>query len=274
MLTQQLNNILKKLTLNKKQQYAIYSTIVSFVAFYIVYKSLYFNFIYLLLLAAVVTGSVLISNWGNLSRYNVFFAVFLPFILFSGYILTFTFFPNLSLILKIIFSVGYAGVFYLLSLMLNIFLVVDKKKELIPLYRVAVTWSEVLTALVTVPVLAGVFKLNTSFFIQSSIACILAIFFSMFIFWIRHFDPEIKSLRVGEIIILSTFVGFIVTSFSVGISFFPTEAFLRALAVSTVLMFGVGFITEYLKNSLNRVFLLRNLVIVLIFLVLLILFRP
>ncbi len=219
-------------------------------------------------------AAVILVNWQNINKQNLSFVLLLPVILLSGYILSFRYFPNLSLFIKIAFSVGYASIFYLMLLMQNVFLVVDKKGELIPLYRVAVTWSEVLIALLSVPILAGVFKLDTNFFIHGLIAAFLALFFTIYVFWIRHFDPEIKLIRVGDAAVLSLFTAYIVFAYTVSVSFFPTEAFLRALCVSTVLMFGINMVAEYLKNTLTRAFLIRSFLITLLFTFLMIVFHP
>ncbi|NMB91560.1 hypothetical protein GYA37_01780 [candidate division WWE3 bacterium] len=262
-----------RLELERKHKYLIQS-LLSCVFIYITTQnvvSLTKWHIGVLMVILVVSGSY-VSHYPNIHKENFLVSVLMPLGVLSGALLSLHFFPNLSFIFKLLVIAFFGFVYYLVSLSDNIFLVVHDREETIPLYRVAVTWSQILQVVVAIPLFAGIFKINTNAFVQ----CFLVSFFSFlcayYQLWIYQFDQDAKRTGVGEILFLSfsTFFFMYVTTFAV--SFFPTEAFLRASFSSSVLLFALSYISGHLKNEISRKMIVGYLVIILVSLITLLVF--
>jgi len=74
--------------------------------------------------------------------------------------------------------------YYLINLVNNIFLVVEEKADIIPLYRVALTWSQILLIIVSIPLFAGIYKLNVSPLLQAGYVGLLSFSFTLYFFGI------------------------------------------------------------------------------------------
>jgi hypothetical protein len=230
------------------------------------------SFKILLMLGFVAVASV-ITHFPNVKFNNIVFGVILPFQLFLGTLLFLTFYPNLSSAFKIVVVVGFSVIYYLVSLMDNIFFVVQDREEQIPLYRVAVTGIQILTVIVAIPLFSALFKFNLNVLVQSFLVFIFSVLFGIYQFWGLHFDKDLKVVRVGELAVLNLFVGFLATAANMSVSFFPTEPFIRALYVSSVLSFGLGYVHGHLKNDINKKGLLMFIAIILIFFFVLLTFK-
>ena len=88
------------------------------------------------------------------------------------------FFPNISLIFKLSAIVAFSFLDYVILLINNVFLVIEDREEVIPLYRVAVTWSLILQIIVLIPLVASVYKFNVSSFYQAAAVAVLSFFYS------------------------------------------------------------------------------------------------
>jgi hypothetical protein len=154
----------------------------------------------------------------------------------------------------------------------NVFLVVHDRGELIPLYRAAVTWSLILIVIIAIPLFSGLFKLPFNPFFHVVAATISAFLFSMYQIWISKYDDDAKGMGVGEAILISFKVSFMVLTALITTMFIPSESFLRAIFVASALMFGLNYANSYLKNTTSKTMLAEYFFISLIFLFLLILF--
>jgi len=222
----------------------------------------------------LVFSGVLISHYPGVTKENFLFSTIMPISVVSGALLSLTFYPNLGSVFKIFVIIFFSGLYYLVSLADNIFLVVSDREEIIPLYRVAVTWSQILQVIVAIPLFAGIFKLNMVTFAHSLIISLISFLFTYYQLVIYRFEPDAKKVGVGEgfyICFLSFFIMFVT---SLGVSFFPSEDFLRALFSSTVLLFILNYISAHLKNEISRRIIIRHLLITAVFLILLIFFKP
>jgi hypothetical protein len=153
-------------------------------------------------------------------------------------------------------------------------LVVEGREEVIPLYSVATAWSQVIQVIVAIPLFSGIFKLDTSGIVQSIFVGITGFLFVVYQIWASRYDKEAKNTGVGESILLSVLGLFLVFSFSVAVSFFPSEAFLRALLISAVLMFVLNYVASYLRNDINRKMIVEFILIFSIFLGVILFFTP
>lgn len=264
-----------KIELAKKNKYFIQSVLVG-IFIYVTTQNLFdLDGIKLALLSLilVVSGS-LISHSTGITKENFIYSVIMPLGVISGGVLSLKFYPNLGSVFKIFVVAFFSGMYYLVSLADNIFLVVSDREEIIPLYRVAVTWSQILQVIVAIPLFAGIFKLNIVTFTHSLIISLISFLFTYYQLWVYRFEPDAKKVGAGEryyICFLSFFIVFVT---SLGVSFFPSEDFLRALFTSSVLLFILNYISAHLKNEISRRIIIRHLLITVVFLVLLIFFKP
>jgi hypothetical protein len=221
----------------------------------------------------LVFSGVLISHYPGVTKENFLFSTIMPISVVSGALLSLTFYPNLGSVFKIFVIIFFSGLYYLVSLADNIFLVVHDREEIIPLFRVAVTWSQILQIIVAIPLLAGIFKLNVVVFIQSALASTISVLFTYYQLKIHEYEPDAKKTSLGERLYLCAFSFFIIYISSFAVSFFPSEDFLRALFVSSMMLFILNYISLHLKNDLSRGIIMRYLLIILVFFILMLFFR-
>ncbi|MBU0535216.1 MAG: hypothetical protein ABIJ82_02380 [Patescibacteria group bacterium] len=264
---------IKRIEVEKKSRYLILSALAVLFIYVVSQKQVRLNFwqISLILIVLVVSGDW-ISNYPAINRKNFLVSILMPLSVLIGALLSLNYFPNLGLPFKIFVISLFGFLYYLVLLVDNIFLVVHDRAEVIPLYRVAVTWSQILQVVVAIPLFAGIFKIDISTFAQSSLVALLSFAFTYYQLWIYQFDSDAKNTGVGEMYYLSLFVTFIIYTVSFAISFFATKAFLKSLLVSSVLLFLLSYISGYLKNEISRKMVLGYLIIVLVFLGIILLF--
>lgn len=226
------------------------------------------------LFCLLVLFGTLLVHYPNLNLRNVSYSLVMPGILILSAVLALKMFPNLSVPFKLAMIAGYAGLYYFICLMDNIFLVVHNRAEMIPLYRVATAWSMIFAVIVTIPLFAGTFKFSINGIYQNAIVSIIAFVLNMYQIYVYKFDSDVKKVRVGEAIFLSLLTAFFVFSAGLGVAFIPTEAFLRAMFISGILMFGLNFTSAYLKNETSRKMLTQYFTIICIFFLLLLFFIP
>lgn len=258
----------------KKYKYLIHSILISILIFLFSYDRGERRMLFSVLIFALVIGGSLITQYPNIKFKNFLMTLLLPLHLVGGTLLSLIFFPNLSVFFKFGAIVTFCVAFYITSLINNVFLVVEDRNEFIPLYRVAVTWSQIIVIIIAIPYFAGVFKLNENTFIQNLITGVSSFLFSIYVIWSLRFDSDAKKPKIGEKLILSAFVSFCVFLLGVSFSFVPTESFLRALFVSSVLMFGLGYLQNHLKNSITKGIVTEYILICFFFLAILLIFVP
>ncbi|MFC1621778.1 hypothetical protein ACFL13_00080 [Patescibacteria group bacterium] len=262
-----------KFKLSKKQIFGLQGALLALTGYL---TSLYLPESYILgcflFLVLSVSASIII-HLENVSFKNIVPLTTLPFSMLLGMYFFLQFFPNFTLVFKWAGIVASAVAFYIIALTNNIFLVVEDRGETIPLYRVAQTWSKIILITVAIPLLSGIFKLPLNTFIQGLFAGIISVFFIMYVFWNSKHDSDVKNCGVGELTTLLGFSFFTIYSTNLAVSFIPTESFLRALFISSVLMFSIAVVDGHIKNKLNKKLVTENILIVLFFLLLLVFFK-
>ena len=206
-------------------------------------------------------------------RKTAIFVLVLPILLVSGALLSLVFFPNLALPIRIATISAVGVLMYAISLVNNIFLVVYERGEVIPLYRVAVTWSQILLIIVAIPFFSGIFKLPVNGLYQSILVAGAGVLSAYLLMWFQEMDPDVPDIDRVEEITNSSLVGFLVFSFSIATSFFPAESFLRALLVSAVLMSSLGYLQAHYKNAITKKLVAEYMFIILLFLIFVLLFN-
>ncbi|MBD3366455.1 hypothetical protein GF360_03925 [candidate division WWE3 bacterium] len=228
---------------------------------------------FLFLTGFTVVGAI-VTQYTSITDYRGFLVVLLPVLLVLGAFFTLFHFPNFSLAFKLS-GLGVVGVLlYLVNLVNNIFLVVREKEDTIPLYRAAVTWSQILIVVIAIPLFAGVYKLDVSPLLQSGLAGVFAFMFGVYFFWSISFDDRARRVNWIDVLVNCAFLAFIVVSTHLTVSFFPTEAFLRGLFSASVVLFGVNYLDGHMKNKINSNLMYHYGLIFLILLLILLAFRP
>lgn len=267
--------ILKKLS-GKKIRYTVYSITVSLLLMWVdsltspgevtVYQVL-------ILLSATLLGAFF-TQYTSITHYKDLLVLLLPFSLSLSAYLTLFHFPNFSDIFKLSGLVVFAVILYLVSLLNNIYLVVGEKEETIPLYRVAITWSQILLVVISIPLYSGFYKLDTGPVNQTLLAGFFTFLFTMYFFWNLSFDTRVRRISHLDIIINCFLSAFFVMAINMSISFIPTESFLRALFTASVLLFNLNYIDGYMKNKINIKLIYHYGLIFLISLFIVLAFRP
>jgi len=263
------------INLERKHRYLIQSLLAGVFIYAVTQKLVPLEYwqIGLILMVLVITGAYF-SHYPNVNKENLLISILMPTGVLSGALLSLHFFPNLGFLFKIFVILFFSGMYYLVSLSDNIFLVVHDREEVIPLYRVAVTWSQILQVVVAIPLFAGIFKINSTAFLQCFAVAIISFLFTYYQLWIYQFDQDAKKTGIGEILFLCFSAFFLTYALSFAVSFFPSEAFLRASFLSSILLFILSYISGYLKNEISRKMVMGYLIIVLIFLAILLIFIP
>ena len=222
----------------------------------------------------LIWAGVLFTQYPNIKIRNIFMSTLVPTHLLLGALLTLKYYPNLSMLFRLVIILGFSGMYYVVSLVENIFLVVQDREEVIPLYRVAIVWGQILMIAVAIPLYAGIFKIPVNSIIQAGYLAISAFLFSMYQLWCLRYENKLKDIGLLSGILLSMLVAYIVASVGIAVSFIPTESFLRSLLVSAALMFGLVYLSSYLKNEITRRLLAEYIFIIVLFLIILLAFKP
>ena len=109
------------------------------------------TFLYVLVLSVVSSVAFYFALELKDFKKLVPYVLILPIHVAVGMALSMFGFPNLSLRLRLIFTLLVSLMFYISLLVLNIIVVVKSRGKLIPLYRAAVTWSQILIVIVSIP---------------------------------------------------------------------------------------------------------------------------
>jgi hypothetical protein len=259
----------------KKHKYLFQSLVVTAFLFLFSAGKINFDLGYMIVfVVALVLFGTLISQYPNIDFKNVSYILLMPLSLIMGALLFLNYFPNLGFLFKALAIISFGVSYYFVSLVDNVFLVVQDREEIIPLYRVATAWSQIIQVIVAIPLFSGIFKLGINGIFQSIFVGIISFLYVVYQIWASRYDKDAKNTGVGETILLSTLGFFLVSSLSMAISFIPTEAFLRSLLISAVLMFVLSYTASYLRNDINRKMMVQFVFIFVIFLLLILFFAP
>lgn len=196
----------------------------------------------------------------------------LPVHIAIGAAISFFGFPNLSLIFRLILLLIIFFTYYVTLLVLNVFAVIIDRGKVIPLYRVAITWAQILSIVVSIPLFSGVFKISIHPFVHVSILALSSFSLVTFLLWALNMVGSDRAVKEGhfklEAFGLAGLCTLWVVILAVAIMFLPFEALFRALFLSSVLLFGLGFAHNYTKHTLSKEIIIEHLTITLVFLIL------
>ncbi len=264
---------MKWFALVKKAKYIAQSLILTLLLSYAAFggKVTVSYFLLLLLYTLVSTYFIHIPN---MSKHNYFYVILIPVEVVVSSVLTFTFFPNLGIPIKLLALATIFALNYAVSLVNNIFLVIYERAQIFPLYRAAVTWSQIILVVVSIPLFAGIYKTSWNPLLQNSVSGISAFLFCVYTYWVLGFDRDYPVRKIGERVLLSSYALFAVAFFGLSFSFFPSETFIRSLFVSSILMSALGYLQSHYKNQLDSRIVLEYASISLVFMILTLLFHP
>lgn len=272
-LKQRLNASLQKI--DKKPRFALYSLLVSLFVFLFAFGgSEEYKLLYTFVAVTVSILGVFIIQFPFVSLRNFLTHALMPFHLTIGVIGSFYYFPNLSVYIKIVLIILFFVAMYVASLINNVFLVIEERRESIPLYRAALTWMQILLITLAIPFFASLFKINVNALVQNGIAALSSAALVLYLIWAYSFEDGHKNLSKGERISLVLFSMFFVFFGGLSVSFFPTESFLRAIFVASILMFCLNYVSETLKNNVTMNLVVQHLLISGTFLAILMVFNP
>lgn len=270
------------MNLSRRNKYLLLSIATVLFLFAFSYTAGFARFLSALMVLAVGTlGTALVQYSSVQTEHDIKYflrktigpTLVLPVILVVGALMSLVFYPNLGLPIRIITIFAVGTLMYAISLVNNIFLVVYERKEVIPLYRVAVTWSQILLIIVSIPFFSGIFKLPINGIYPSLIVAIAGALFAYFLMWFQEMDPDVPEIKREEGIVNAGLVAFLVFAFSIGTSFFPAKSFLRSLLVSSVLMSTLGYLQAHYKNAITKKLVAEYIFITVIFLLFVLLFN-
>ncbi len=264
-----------RIILEKKHKYFIFSLLITLclVGFWILKPANVRILIALLAIVITVIGTA-VAQYPNVKLNTVFYITILPLHLLGGALMSLLVFPNLGTPFVVASFILFGFIFYVLYLVNNIFLVVNDKEDTIPLYRAAVTWAQIIIIIIAIPFFAGIFKLPLTPYFQNGIVAIASFLFSVYLMWILQFDKDIRELRVEERILLSFFTSLVVFIMVTGVSFIPTEPFLKAIFCSSILLSMLGYLYNHFTNRITKRLMWEYLGISLVFLIILLVFAP
>lgn len=265
---------MKTLEITKRAKYVIFSILFGLLAYYYSAYISEFSLTFLIFMVLISIAGNFIVHAPNYKISNILITSILQLHLLIGLFLSFEFFPNLSLMFKAISILVFGVIFYIVLVVNNVFLVVASRNEIIPLYRVAVTWSKILLVTIAIPFYAGIFKLPVDAYLQTLLVTFSYVLFGLYLLWFFSYSKETKKYKVGEIITILGFGSFVLYSLSICVSFFPSESFLRALFIASVLMFNVSYLEGHFKNKINKKLLSEHILISVLFFILVLIFKP
>ena len=204
----------------------------------------------------------------------LFFTGVMPFMLTLGCFLFFLYFPNLSLLLKILAALFNFILLYTLLLLNNVVLVVESRETNIPVYRVAIGWVQIVLLSISLILFTGIFRTFFQPLVQVMFIVVSSYIFYQYLIWVYSNDKDYRVLRPLESTVLSFAITLLVGWGASLVLFFATESFLRGIFVASVFLLGLGYIQLYLKNALSKKNTWDYLLICLVFLIILVVFRP
>ena len=169
--------MVRLLIISRKKRYLI-QTLLFLVFGYILFIHFDYSVVLELFISLLfILIFLLIAHYPNVKLNNVVYGSILPFQLVTSATLFFYFYPNLSYIFKVGALLIFSLLYYIVAFVDNVLFVVQDREEQIPMYRVASTWSQILSVVISIPLYSSIFKLDTLFIWQSFFVFISALLF-------------------------------------------------------------------------------------------------
>ncbi|HXK52524.1 hypothetical protein H6804_03015 [Candidatus Nomurabacteria bacterium] len=170
--------------------------------------------------------------------------------------------------------IGLGFVVYALSLVNNIFVVVEEKQSVIPLYSAGLAWVQIILILIAIPFYSGIYKVPANFVVQNILLFFSTFSFYIYMHWAVNLDKDLIKTPLKEKGSLAFVLSLLPVVLNTGLLFYPVEAFLKGIFSSTVLLSGLIYIQAHYKNRINSKLLYNYFVLGSIFYIILFIFKP
>lgn len=204
---------------------------------------------------------------------DLFYISFEPAIITISTLYGLVFFPNLNIFFKVILIMISGGMLYISTLTNNLIIAEKIEESSLPLFRVALLWTQILLILQSIPLITVIYKLNLPFYLQSIFVLIYFVLASYSYLHTILLSRKEEEIERREFVILILQMGILPFLASLAVSFIPTESFLRGTFITSVYMGIVGYIRNYLENSITKKLIIQYSAIIIFFLIALILFK-
>jgi hypothetical protein len=252
----------KAFTLSTKAKFLLLSGVNTVLLFIIYLLPLsYFYFLSATCVSAVMIGNYVFNSY-NISRKNFITVQILPVLLTISVLSGIYFYQSLSIYLKTFFVVASGVLLYITLLTNNIILVVKDREEPIPLYRVSLAWSQIVSIIVSIPLFTSLYKLNM--YPGPIVLLVFLIVFALTYYnlWVLKIDIDVIEITTVEKTLQSSLVAWLVSLVAISVSFLSSEDFLRSVLQSLVFLGCLGYLQNYYKNIVNKRILLVYLALI------------
>ncbi len=226
------------------------------------------------LVSIVISLFVQYLEGGSRGAGEILFVGLTPSFLCSGVMFFYLYYPNLSPTIKILAGLFYIFLLYTLLLLNNVLLVVKSREEVIPVYRVATGWLQIVLLSMTISIFTGLHRLHIQPILQTLASVLISFFFYNYSLWVYSFDKETRKIKAVESLVISLSLALFAGWSSFITLFFSGETFLKGLFIASVFLLGLGYIQLYIRNALNKRALWDYIIPTVIFFLVLSLFKP
>lgn len=186
----------------------------------------------------------------GVTRQNWLAVAALPTVLGAGIFLTPYYFQLLRWQFLLFYAVFAGGLFYLLLLSTNIFLVVTEKGSSIPLLRPAKTVNFLITVVATFIFYTLIYKIPLPFYLQAILGFLATLIVTGQYWWGQQLEKAVKGSYGSETLL----IGLIVLEAALALSFIYLDAYFRSLVLTTTFYTALGIFQAIVEHQqLKRV---------------------
>lgn len=230
------------------------------------------KYIFIGLFVFVVVITNLIALYPGYKLKDIFYISFQPLIISASTIAGLVYFPNLNIIFKILLIVT-SGLFMYIATLTNNLVIAEKIEDSsLPLFRVGLIWTQILLIIQSIPLITVIYKIDIPFYIQLAVISIYFAMASLIYLHTLYLSRKGEKVNKFEYYIQIAQMTYLPIIAGIATSFTPAESFLRATFITTVYMGMVGYIRNYVENSLTKTLIYQYAGIVLFFFIVLFIF--
>lgn len=227
-------------------------------------------FIGLFVFVVVITN--LIALYPGYKLTDIFYISFQPLVISASTIAGLVYFPNLNIFFKLGLIVV-SGIFVYISTLTNNLIIAEKVEDSsLPLFRVGLIWTQILLIIQSIPLITVIYKIDAPFYVQLLIIGTYFVMSSLIYLHTLYLSRKGEKVSSFEYYLQIAQMTYLPIVAGLATSFIPAESFLRATFITTVYMGMVGYMRNYVENSLTRNLVLQYVGIVLFFFAVLFIF--
>ena len=258
--------------INRRTKFLIFTIVYIFGALTFQYSTIDKN-LYVIVFTFIVFTLNLLALYPGYRVKDLFFISFEPVVITISTLYGLAFFPNLNLIFKVILILVSGLMLYISTLTNNLTIAEKLEDSSLPLFRVGLIWTQILLITQSIPLVTVIYKLDLPFYMQSGFVLLYFLLASLSYLHTLLLTKKEEDYKKEEVWLLISQMTFMPLAGSLAISFIPAESFLRATFITSIFMGMVGYIRNYLENSITKRLVIQYSLIFLFFLFALILFK-